>query len=86
MVSIGRPSVHHRGIGHGAGYGPGPRIPLLRPRTTKIRLVDDVGMYGGRISRNLPMVLVGVLVSFLTDGPEWIHWRSQEIWLAEYTS
>jgi hypothetical protein len=84
MVPIWRPSVHHRGIGHGAGHGPGPRIPLLRPRTAKVGLVDDVGMYGGRIGGNIPMVLVGILVGFLAVGEQWIHWRSQEIWLAEF--
>src|SRR5271155_1524882 len=47
----------------------------------KICLVDDVGVYGGRIGHNIPMVLVGILVSFLADGTEWIHWRSQEVWL-----
>jgi hypothetical protein len=85
MVPIWRPSVHHRRLGHGIDHGTRYRIPLLWPRTTKICLVDDVGVYGGRIGHNIPMVLVGILVSFLADRTEWIHWRSQEVWLVEYT-
>jgi hypothetical protein len=85
MVPIRRPSVHHRRLGHGIGHGTRYRIPLFWPCTTKVCLVDDVGLYGGRIGHNIPMVLVGILVSFLANGTEWIHRRSQEVWLVEYT-
>jgi hypothetical protein len=85
MVPIRRPGIHHRGLGHGAHHGARPRIPLLRPRATKIRSVDDVGVYGSWICHYVPVVLVGILVGVLADWAKWIHWGSPAVWVDEHT-
>jgi hypothetical protein len=85
MVPIGRPSIHHRGFGDGAGHGPGTWISLFRPRPTKVCLVDDVGMYGSWICCYIPVVLLGILIGFLTDWTKWIYRGSQALWFNEYT-
>lgn len=81
MVSIRRPSVHHRCLGHGVIDGPWPRIPLLGPRAAKICPIDDVGMHGRWIRHYIPVVPVGILLGFLANGAERLYWGPQAVWV-----
>lgn len=85
MVSVRRPSVHHRGLGHGAGYDSWPRIPLLRTRTKEVGFEHDLGLYGIILRHHFPMVLLGLFVGFLAHSNERLHWRSSTLWSHEYT-
>ena len=74
MVSPWRSGLHHRGLGHGPGHGTGTRVPILRTCKKKIRVVDDLGMYGFYERYNIPVVLVGLFISFLAIWKEWFYW------------
>ena len=64
MVPIWRPSLHHCRIMHGATHDSGPRISLLWSCTTKVRPLNDLGMYGFFLSHCLPVVLLGIFSGF----------------------
>ena len=74
MVPIRRPGLYHRGFGHGVGHDTGAWLPLLWSRTEKIGSIDDLGLYGLILHRDLPMVLLGLFSGFLSLGNKWFHW------------
>lgn len=84
MVPIGRPGLYHRGIGHGAGHGSGPRLPVLRTGTTQVGLEHDLGLYGFPLRRHLPMVFLGLFAGILADRDERIHWKLAQLWIDEH--
>ena len=83
MVSIGRPSLHHRGFCHGTAHDTRPRIPILRSRSAQIRAEYDLGVYGLVLGHHFPMVFLGLLACLL-EHRDAVHWRSAALWSHEH--
>lgn len=67
MVSIWRPGLHHRGLGHGHGHDPRSRLSVLGIGSPKVCPEYDLGLYGFFVRRDLPMVFLGLFTCFLPD-------------------
>jgi len=74
MVRPRRPSLPHRGFGHGGGHDTRPGLPLLRPSTKKIGFDDDMGLHGKLLRHHVPMVFLGLLSRLFSAGHERLHW------------
>lgn len=77
MVLVRRPGVHHCRLCDGAGHGTGPRLPLLRTGTKKIGIKYDMGLHGISVRYHIPMVHLGLLVSFQQLRNEWLYRRPE---------
>lgn len=75
MVSVWRPGLHHRGLGHGPGHGSWPGLPLLRSGPPKIRLEHDLGMHGLFVCRDVSVVLLGLLPRLLANRNQRVYRR-----------
>ena len=85
MVSSWRSSLHHRGLGHGAGHDTWSWLPLLWSGTTEICPEHDMGLYGLLFHHHLSMVLLGLLSSLFQYGHQRLHRRSTTFRLDEHT-
>lgn len=84
MVQSGRPSLHHRGLGHGARHACRPGLSILWSGATEIGTQHDIGLHGLLHRHDFSVVLLGLLVSVFIVGKERLHWRSYPFWPDEY--
>ena len=73
MVLVWRPSLHHRGFGHGGGHDTWSRLSLLWSCAKKVRSEYDLGLHELFLHHHVSMVFLGVFVGILSPGHERIH-------------
>jgi hypothetical protein len=66
---------------YGVAHGSGPGISILGPRTTQVRALNDLGVYGIFLGDDLPMVFLGLFFGVQLLGDKWLHWELGTFWI-----
>lgn len=63
-----------------SGHDTGPGLLVLWPGPKKVCTLDDVGLHGGWICHQLPMVFLGLFTYFFNKHIQRLYWRFTSFW------